>query len=345
MHLRQTAPRTFRNYPLDNTQLSTILIKSAGKFNVTGKARYLLINFMIESTENQDVPGICGYSPLAEIELQDCQFHMQNARSQIGKCFVKLSYGGNHIISYVNSKDITSLENIIKIDFFQPGQMRITDCQFKNITSSGTYVIGGAISANLNCDLNRLIIVDCTFNRCFTINQDGGAIYVENYLVQVFITLSHTQFIECQAVNGGGLCAKITLGGQLVIENSSEFIQCTALFGNGGGIYSEIPTMKNSSTQFVIRDALIQNCWAVKSYSAPSSTGFGGGIFIGQLGTYISSTQSLDLKGMKIYGNSAIQGGQSLYVIMNQLKEWCEYGLLGEYVKGNYSDTDSDEND
>ncbi|KAA6379683.1 MAG: hypothetical protein EZS28_024790 [Streblomastix strix] len=339
------APRTFRNYPLDSTQLSDILVKSSGKFNVTGKARFQLLNFIMESTGIQDMPVIYGLSPSAEIDLQDCQFHMQDPGSQVGKCFVKINYGGNHIITNLNSKDITSLENIIKIDFSQAGQIRITDSQFENITRTGTLVAGGTIRAQLNCDLNRLIIVDCTFNRCLTINQDGGAIYVENNLVEAYITLSHTQFIECQAVNGGGLYTKITLGGQITIENSSEFIQCTAQYGNGGGIYAELPTMKNQSSQFVIRDALIQDCQAITPVSATNLSGYGGGIFIGKLGTYVASTQALDLKGMKIYGNSAIQGGQSLYVIMHDLQEWCEYGLLGEYVKGNYSDTYSDEND
>ncbi|KAA6368854.1 MAG: hypothetical protein EZS28_035619, partial [Streblomastix strix] len=39
------------------------------------------------------------------------------------------------------------------------------------------------------------------------------------------------------------------------------------------------------------------------------------------------------LKGMKIYGNSADKAGQSLYVAMTQLAEWCRTGIAGEYVK------------
>ncbi|KAA6382435.1 MAG: hypothetical protein EZS28_022038 [Streblomastix strix] len=340
------APRTFRNYPLVNSQLSDILIKSAGQFNVTGKARFQLLNFIMESTVIQlGNHGIYVLSLVAEIDLDDCQFHMDNSGSQIGKCLVYVSIGGSHIISNLNSKDITSLENIIKIDFSQAGLMRITDCEFENITRTGTQVIGGAIRAVLKYSTSRLIIADCTFSTCKAQNTYGGAIYVENNLVEAYFSISHTQFIECQAVNGGGLYAKITLGGSVAIENSCEFIQCTATSGNGGGIYTELPNMQNSLTSFIIRDALIQNCWAVTSSSAPLSTGFGGGIFVGQQGTYVPSSNSLDLKGMKIQGNSAISGGQSLYVVMSQLKEWCEYGLLGKYVKGNYSDTDSDEND
>jgi hypothetical protein len=83
----------------------------------------------------------------------------------------------------------------------------------------------------------------------------------------------------------------------------------------------------------------------LQSSSEPITTGFGGGIFIGINGSRGPASMSLDLKGMKIYNNSASSGGQSLFVVMDKLKDWCEYGLLGEYVKGNYSDTDSNEND
>ncbi|KAA6375985.1 MAG: hypothetical protein EZS28_028487, partial [Streblomastix strix] len=48
---------------------------------------------------------------------------------------------------------------------------------------------------------------------------------------------------------------------------------------------------------------------------------------------------------MKIYGNTADRSGQSLYVVMKQVREWCRYGVKGEYVKGNYSDATSVETD
>jgi hypothetical protein len=41
------------------------------------------------------------------------------------------------------------------------------------------------------------------------------------------------------------------------------------------------------------------------SSSSPTHTGYGGGIGITIKRTYGSSFQTIDLKGMKIYGNSA----------------------------------------
>ncbi|KAA6355395.1 MAG: hypothetical protein EZS28_049078 [Streblomastix strix] len=48
---------------------------------------------------------------------------------------------------------------------------------------------------------------------------------------------------------------------------------------------------------------------------------------------------------MKIYQNTAEIAGQSLYVVMNKLQEWCRTGTQGQYVKGNYSDTLSNSNE
>lgn len=48
---------------------------------------------------------------------------------------------------------------------------------------------------------------------------------------------------------------------------------------------------------------------------------------------------------MKILDNEADNAGQSMYVVMNKVKEWCRQGIKGEYAKGNYSEEDSDERD
>ncbi|KAA6371469.1 MAG: hypothetical protein EZS28_033004, partial [Streblomastix strix] len=338
-------PRTFRNYPLDNTQLSSILIRSTGRFNITGKVRFQLINFIMESTELQKkLPGIYGLSQLAEIDIEDCQFHMQDNESQIGKCFIYLEKGGNHAISYLIAKDISSEENSIKIDFSQSGSIRIADSQFENITKIGNKIDGGALSAILESS-NILNIKDCKFATCKAQDTFGGAIYAQISNSNAQITLTRTQFLQCYAQSGGGLSVISDEGGSFIIENSCIFKECNANAGNGGGIYINLEYGLNDQTSFVIRDALIQDCQAVISTSNLKSTGFGGGIFIGVNGTRGPPSMLLDLKGMKIYNNSATQGGQSLYAVMNKLKDWCEYGLLGEYVKGNYSDTDSNEND
>ncbi|KAA6381943.1 MAG: hypothetical protein EZS28_022529, partial [Streblomastix strix] len=339
------SPRIFRNYSVDSTQLSTILIKSVGRFNITGKAVFYLINFIMESTGYQEIPGIYGLSPTAEIDLKDCQFHMQNAGSQIGKCFVRLNYGGNHMISNLNSKNISSEENIVKVNFANPGSLSISNSQFDNITKIGSYTIGGVINAILTYESNRLDITNCQFTTCKAQDTWGGAVYAEIQNLNAQIILTCTQIIQCEAQKGGGLHIKSSTTGQVILDNLCEFKQCVATSGNGGGIYADLEYSTTEQSLFLIKDVLIQDCHALLSPNAIISTGFGGGIFIGVRGTYNSSAQSLNLKGMKIYGNSAISGGQSLYVVMSQLKEWCEYGLLGEYAKGNYSDTDSDENE
>ncbi|KAA6361443.1 MAG: hypothetical protein EZS28_043030, partial [Streblomastix strix] len=311
--IQQTStPRIFRNDPLDSTQLSILLIKSVGRFNITGKAVFYLLNFIMESTGYQDIPGIYGLSYQAEININDCQFHMQNAGSQIGKCFVRLNYGGNHIITNLNTKDISSEENIIKVNFNDAGSLSISNSQFENITKIGSYVVGGVINALLTYASNRLDITNCQFTTCKAQNTWGGAVYAEIQNSDAQITLSHTQLIQCEAQKGGGLHIKSSTTGQVVLDNSCEFKQCIATSGNGGGICADLEYSTTQQSLFLIKDVLIQDCQALLSSYEPISTGFGGGIFIGVRGTYNSSTQSLDLKGMKIQGNSAISGGQSL---------------------------------
>ncbi|KAA6356523.1 MAG: hypothetical protein EZS28_047950, partial [Streblomastix strix] len=191
------------NLPLDNTHLSTILIKSVGRFNITGKAVFYLINFIMESTGYQNFPGIYGLSSVAEIELEDCQFNMQNAGSQIGKCFINLQIGGNHIVTNLNTKDISSEENIIKVNFNDAGSLSISNSQFENITKIGSYAVGGVINALLTYESNRLDITNCQFTTCKAQNTWGGAVYAEIQRSNAQITLSHTQIIQCEAQKGG----------------------------------------------------------------------------------------------------------------------------------------------
>ncbi|KAA6371827.1 MAG: putative serine threonine-protein kinase nek2, partial [Streblomastix strix] len=110
------------------------------------------------------------------------------------------------------------------------------------------------------------------------------------------------------------------------------------------GIYADI----NLTTQcsFVIKDALIHECEAITNDSLSySQSGFGGGIFLGGSGDYNPISKLIDFRGMKIYNNSADKYGQSLFVVMTKVAELCKYGILGEYMKGNYSDAYSDEHD
>ncbi|KAA6367987.1 MAG: hypothetical protein EZS28_036486, partial [Streblomastix strix] len=310
-HCKTLEASLIKNLPKDGTQLSTILIKSVGRFNITGKAVFYLINFIMESTGYQEIPGIYGLSQTAEIEVEDCQFCMQNAGSQIGKCFVRLNYGGNHIITNLNSKNISSEENIIKVNFANPGSLSISNSQFENITKIGSQVVGGVINAILTYESNRFDITNCSFTTCKAQDTWGGAVYAEIQHSNAQFILTCTQIIQCEAQKGGGLHIKSSTTGQVILDNLCEFKQCIATSGNGGGIYADLEYSTTEQSLFLIKDVLIQDCQALLSPNAIISTGFGGGIFIGVRGTYNSSTQSLDLKGMKIYGNSAIQGGQS----------------------------------
>ncbi|KAA6353332.1 MAG: hypothetical protein EZS28_051141, partial [Streblomastix strix] len=110
-----------------------------------------------------------------------------------------------------------------------------------------------------------------------------------------------------------------------------------------GGIYGSIDL--TSQFQFVINDALIKQCQAKSDSTSTYPTGYGGGIFLTGSGDYDVQSNSLNFKGINISDNSANNGGQSIYIIMSKLKEWCRYGTAGEYVKGNYSDTYSNQNE
>ncbi|KAA6361389.1 MAG: hypothetical protein EZS28_043084, partial [Streblomastix strix] len=46
-----------------------------------------------------------------------------------------------------------------------------------------------------------------------------------------------------------------------------------------------------------------------------------------------------------MYNNTAGKAGQSMYLIMTKVAEWCRLGIAGEYVKGNYSDGISNQNE
>ncbi|KAA6370463.1 MAG: hypothetical protein EZS28_034010, partial [Streblomastix strix] len=342
--IAQTATtRTFRNYPLTSTTLSNIAIENEGQFSIIGNVRFRLIKFIIESSQTQFVaPGIYGNEFTAQIDLQDCEFQMQNTQSQIRKCFIYLLKGGSHAISNLKSKDISSLENIIKINFDQQGSISISDSQFENITRIGNTNPGGTIGAILKDSSNKLDITDCKFNSCIVQDSFGGAIYAEIPNSNAEITVSGSQLIKCEAQRGGGIFIKIDKQGKLILENSCEIKQCKAASGNGGGIYADLSYSGSNQASFIIKDGLIEQCTAVTSSTI---TGYGGGIFIGGTGAYDPTSKTLDLKGMKINGNTASKGGQSLYAVMSKLKEWCQYGTLGEYVKGNYSDDTSNEAD
>ncbi|KAA6353471.1 MAG: hypothetical protein EZS28_051003, partial [Streblomastix strix] len=148
------------------------------------------------------------------------------------------------------------------------------------------------------------------------------------------------QFINCIAsIYGGGISVLFANNSKLILDKLCEFSQCVC-FGCGGAIYANI----NYSLpfQFNISNTLIQDCEAKADTIQTSPTGYGDGIFLIGTGDYDPSTESLDFRGMNLNGNFADCGGQSLYVVMPNIIELFESGLIREYIGGNYSDYYSD---
>ncbi|KAA6381034.1 MAG: hypothetical protein EZS28_023438 [Streblomastix strix] len=225
---------------------------------------------------------------------------------------------------------------------------------FANI-STGQFMISGTASfKNCNCSryggglfvrsemgivnispINQILVYNCSSE------NTGGGFYcvVES---QGQISLNNTKFSSCIShYSGGGLLGIVYTGGQLILDQQCEFYKCES--ENGGGIHISIDLAAQCS--FIIKDAQIHECKALNSTDSQqySRSGFGGGMILFGYGDYDPAIEQIDLHGMKIYNNSADNLGQSLFVVMPQVAEFCKYGILGEYVKGNYSDTYSDE--
>ncbi|KAA6344035.1 MAG: hypothetical protein EZS28_052265, partial [Streblomastix strix] len=151
-----------------------------------------------------------------------------------------------------------------------------------------------------------------------------GIIHI-NYDNSQFIAQSCIfQNIQIQS-KGGNAIRILNNGSQPIISNikGSQFNNINSIGdsnGRGGSaIYMENKFGKCQTKSDTSKDL--------------PPTGYGGGIFLTGNGEYNPSTKRLNLKGMKIYGNSADKAGQSLYVAMTQLAEWCRTGIAGEYVK------------
>ncbi|KAA6381944.1 MAG: hypothetical protein EZS28_022530 [Streblomastix strix] len=197
---------------------------------------------------------------------------------------------------------------------------------------------------HINYDNSQLIASNCIFSNIQIQSKGGNAIRILNNGPQPIISnIKECQFNNISSIGdsngrgGSAIYMENKHGSKVIIEESCQFYECIIEKGNGGAIYIEIDF--TSQFEFKISDALIQEC-QTKSDTTKDlpPTGYGGGIFLTGNGEYDPSTKRLDLKGMKIYNNSADKSGQSLYVAMTQLAEWCRIGNAGEYVKGNYSD-------
>ncbi|KAA6397188.1 MAG: hypothetical protein EZS28_007283, partial [Streblomastix strix] len=222
-----------------------------------------------------------------------------------------------------------------KGNFTINGQCNFTNCSSSN-KGGGIYLETNNGTINFN-QTEQILIENCSCN------GNGGGIYC-SLSSNGQIIINNIKLMNCNSQrSGGGIYAIINEGGQIILDNTCELYQCES-HGNGGGIYVQINLTEQFS--FIIKDAYIHECKSITdtSLSYPES-GFGGGLFIGCNGDYSPSNKLIDLRGMKIYINSADKYGQSLYIAMRQVIEFCQYGTQGEYVKGNYSDGMSNKNE
>ncbi|KAA6385791.1 MAG: hypothetical protein EZS28_018683 [Streblomastix strix] len=220
---------------------------------------------------------------------------------------------------------------------------------FSGIKLSPTSEAKGII--HIKYETSQLIAQSCIFSNINISSKGGNAIRILNSgSYPITSSIKGCQFNNISSIGdsngrgGSAIYMESKHGSKLIIEDSSQFYKCVIDKGNGGAIYIDIDFA--SEFEFQIADALIQECQTKSDTSKDlPPTGYGGGIFLTGSGDYDPSTKRLDLKGMKIFGNMADNGGQSLYVAMTKLKEWCIIGNAGEYVKGNYSDGISNMNE
>ncbi|KAA6396774.1 MAG: hypothetical protein EZS28_007698, partial [Streblomastix strix] len=128
--------------------------------------------------------------------------------------------------------------------------------------------------------------------------------------------------------------------GSIIFDNKCEFVNCSTS-GNGGAMYLFL--ILSTGIKVNLNDVTIRECKSQTNTSKPyEQSGFGCGIFINGQTPYVVSSRGLNFKGMKFFDNFAEKHGQSLYIVMAQLNDFCLLGIAGEYVKGNYSDFHSD---
>ncbi|KAA6397596.1 MAG: hypothetical protein EZS28_006879 [Streblomastix strix] len=261
--------------------------------------------FSIQSPDLDNIPIL---------SIFDCEFNQDPTSypdNSLSHCLIFIN-GGKLTISRTIIKDyqLSNGKSSIMIysdisstsEVYRMNQIDIINSTFENIKQNEGSRSGSAINAELNSGSIMNISQSCTFTNCIS-GTTGGAIQI------------------------------ILSGGQVDL-NEVIIKGCKAR--NGGGIYINIDF--SDQFEFKINNTVVQECETKADPSSTYPTGYGGGIFLIGSGDYDLSTKGLDLKGMKIYNNSADKGGQSLYVVMTNLIEWCKSGIAGEYVKGNYSD-------
>ncbi|KAA6383699.1 MAG: hypothetical protein EZS28_020775 [Streblomastix strix] len=204
---------------------------------------------------------------------------------------------------------------------------------FQNCTAS---VYGGAIRILINEEHNSFEIIDIIITNCSA--QIGGGIYCET--VNSELIIYNSQILFCLAFNGSGGIFFDLANSELQIFNVTVS-ECRTYYGNGGGLYSNI----NRNSRIVLDqscyfyecqsqnggDALFQSCQASEElHNTNQSQGFGGGIFLTGSGDYEIQSYGLSLIGMKIVDNTADNGGNSLFLSISKVKQFCQFGIKGD---------------
>ncbi|KAA6370297.1 MAG: hypothetical protein EZS28_034176, partial [Streblomastix strix] len=302
---------------------------------------------------------------LNNIPLENCSgrngggMFFQNSANAIKQTFTGLNFtncsadsGGAGIYATIGDTSIIELNTITFSKCVSQGSGGGMECYISGTVQYTIYNLnflsctavtkgGGSYfsfsSGNIKFNSSGQILYD----QCVS-QQQGGGMYIDsstNYSLQ----LTKMKFNYCKAQDGGGMFSYLRNQAKIELTESMSFIRCTSEQGRGGGLFIDMNL--SAQCQFVIKDATFNYCSATQSISSSSRTELGGGIFLAGIGDYNLSSYGLDFRGMKISNNAASRGGRSLYVVMSQVKEWCQQGSKGEYVKGNYSDTENDDRD
>ncbi|KAA6376848.1 MAG: hypothetical protein EZS28_027624, partial [Streblomastix strix] len=264
---------------------------------------------------------------------------------------ISIRIGGNET-SFIYQKMIGITESKLTIPIIyiegSNSYVDLNSLKFSGINLSPTSEAKGII--HINIDETNNYIQDCIFQNIDIVNKGGNVIRLLNEDKFNFtVEILNCKFINISSIDdsygkgGSAIYAEIRDKSKIIIEDGCQFMHCVCNRGNGGAIYIDVDF--TTQFEFQIKDALIKECQAKADTTSSYPTGYGGGIFLAGIGDYDPQSNSLNFKGLNISNNSADNGGQSIYIIMNKLKEWCRYGTAGEYAKGNYSDTDSNENE
>ncbi|KAA6383160.1 MAG: hypothetical protein EZS28_021313, partial [Streblomastix strix] len=290
---------------------SEFLFQDQGKISIiAGTLSFEKITLIINSTAAAEVEYIiAGTTEQTEIKITDCLMRMQSITTSysIKVGLVELSVG-KLTISKLDVKDITIASySIIKVNSGS-GIVDISESKFNNISRTGASGKGSVLQVEFNSYIGKLIMSEVTMN-------------------------------QCSAKNGGAIYSSLIEGSSMIIKDSSSFSECKSIAGNGGAMYIDIDL--TSQSKFELIDTTFQSCQSKDSTPPSSSTspfGFGGAIFITAQGQYDPLKNGKALKGALFDSNSALNGGQNLYVVMQELIQFCRTGEFGEYVKGNYID-------